>query len=208
MGETEVLEDVGRPIPVAYTCPGCGEDVIVEGETGREVVEDGKCVEMHVDVECPSCGEPFSKKYDFGDEPKADFRELDDDYIIPPLNLPEGLKEQVLEETSIDEVRVGYDLPPRWEPGDALPRYASPGTVEQEVLHDVGRVVPAEVECSCGFNDYVDAETGKEVVDERGCIEMYVCWSCPECGEKFSEVRDLREDPAMDPRRLPGYEEA
>jgi hypothetical protein len=122
------LEDVGRQIPVVYTCPGCGEESSLKvRQGGREVVENGKCVGMQVDVECPSCGEPFSKKYDFRDEPKADFRELDEDYVIPPLNLPEGLKEEVLKETSIDEVRVGYDLPPRWEPGDALPEYASPG---------------------------------------------------------------------------------
>lgn len=74
------------------------------------------------------------------------------------------------------------------------------------MLHDVGRVVPAKVDCSCGFEDYVDAETGKEVVDERGAIELHISYECPECGEEFEEVYDWREKPRLDPRKLPGYE--
>lgn len=75
----------------------------------------------------------------------------------------------------------------------------------REVLFEVGRVVPAEVDCGCGFNDYVDAETGKEVIGEQGTVEMQVSYNCPDCGEEFEEVYDCRDEPALDPRKLPGY---
>lgn len=97
----EEVEDPPRILPIQFTCEGCGKDVLMDYRPAKEIMEDGRTVEIHAEVECPECGEPYTQVTDCRDDPLPRAEDLlpPDDAEIPVIEFPDDANLPWEEET-------------------------------------------------------------------------------------------------------------